>query len=154
MRRHLFLVSAVILGLFVANGAMADDDDDDRNAGRRTFVGLWQGLDSFDGSTQYLSITCKSRRYCDVRLIDTSFGLSCPNPPQTGFASGKGSIRRNVLHVSLTLFCHDSPKPIGPQENKFVWDRRNNTLLNLNNDLDDPDAPPQAVSNVFHKISR
>jgi hypothetical protein len=78
MFRHLLVISAFVVGLAGANGAAADDDDD-RNGGRQAFVGLWQGIDSFDGSTQLLSVTCKSRKSCDVRLNDTSFGLSCPD---------------------------------------------------------------------------
>ena len=90
--RQILFIPAMIFELLFSNIAAAGDDD--RNADRRAFVGLWQGIDSFDGSTQFLSITCASRKSCDVRLNDTSFELSCPNPPQTGFARDEGSIKK------------------------------------------------------------
>ena len=98
MRRQLFLSAAVILGLILVGGpGVGDDEDVDRNFGRRAFVGLWQAIDSFDGSTQLLSITCSRGGGCDVRLNDTLYTLSCPN--QIGFAQGDGTVRRDVLTV-------------------------------------------------------
>ena len=142
MRRHLLLAAAVILGLVLVGGpSVGADGDGDRNSHRRAFVGLWQAIDSFDGSTQLLSITCSRGRSCDVRLNDTLFTLSCPN--QIGFAQGDGSIRRDVLTVELTLTCGDTTVS---QLNEFVFDRKSGTLTNFN---DDPSLP-----NVFHKISR
>jgi hypothetical protein len=125
-------------------------------SGRQAFVGLWQGIDSFDGSTQYLSVTCKSRKSCDVRLNDTSFGLSCPGGSQTGFGRGEGSIKRNVLSVALKLRCADGTGHPA-QDNLFILDRRNGTLTNENNDFDGDLTSfeePKPVFNVFHKISR
>jgi hypothetical protein len=148
MRYHLFLASAVILGLGLTSGAMADGDD--RGVGQRAFVGLWQGIDSFDGSTQLVSITCSSRKTCDVRLNDTAFTLSCPIN-ELGFAEGLGSINRNVLTVDLTLTCSNSGVVFGPQLNEFVLDRKNGTLTNLNSDNDND---PEPVDNVFHRISK
>ena len=149
MRWPLFLASAVILGLVLTNGAMADDgDDNDRDVDQRVLVGLWQAIDSFDGSTQLLSITCSRRRACDVRLNDTASTLSCQN--QIGFAQGVGSINRHVLTVELTLYCSNldgTSDLVGSQENEFVLDRRNGTLTNINDD-------PIPVPNVFHKISK
>jgi hypothetical protein len=121
--------------------ALADDDQE-------AMVGLWQAIDSFDGSTQLLSITCSQRSDCDVRLNDTAFTLSCHN--QIGFAQGVGSIEHNVLAVELTLHCSNldgTPVLVGSQENEFVLDRRSNTLTNINDD-------PTPVPNVFHKISK
>ncbi len=115
--------------------------------GGSPFVGLWQAIDSFDGSTQYLSITCSRREDCDVRLNDTAFTLSCPN--QIGFAEGAGSADHNVLTVELTLFCSNldgTSDEAGSQLNEFVVDHKNGTLVNIN---DDP-----GPANVFHKISR
>lgn len=115
--------------------------------GQRRFVGLWQAIDSFDGSTQLLSITCSRQGDFDVRLNDTAFTLSCQN--QIGFAQGVGSINRNVLTVELTLYCSNldgTSDLVVSQENEFVLDRRNGTLLNIN---DDP-----GPANVFHRISK
>ena len=115
--------------------------------GYRPFVGLWQAIDSYDGSTQYLSITCSPKSECDVRLNDTAFTLSCED--QLGFARGLGSISHNVLTVELTLNCSNldgTSTEFGTQVNQFVLDRRNGTLTNLNDD-------PVPVHNVFHKIS-
>ena len=149
MQRHLLLASPVIVGLFLCHGAIADDDSDRNNGDDQSaFVGLWQGLDSYDGSTQYLSITCSRRNTCDVRLTDTAFTLSCPN--QMGFAQGEGSIERRVLTVELTLRCSDSfgtSVTVGSQDNDFVLDRKNGTLTNVNDD-------PVPVPNVFHRISK
>jgi hypothetical protein len=117
--------------------------------GHQAFVGLWQAIDSFDGSTQFLSITCTNKKVCDVRLNDTAFTLSCPN--QIGFADGVGSIDGQVLSVDLTLFCSnlDGTSDLAgpPQENTFVLDRKNGILTNLNDD-------PNPVPNVFHRISK
>ncbi|MEC4674770.1 MAG: hypothetical protein VST68_11325 [Nitrospirota bacterium] len=153
MRIPLFLASALILGLVFTSGAIADDDDDDdRRGGRQAFVGLWQAIDSNDGSTQLLSVTCSRRRACDVRLNDTAFQAACEDNQignQIGFAQGVESIKRNVLTVNLTLTCTEDmgmqSDPIS-QENEFVLDRRNGTLTNNNDDnLEFP--------NVFHRIS-
>lgn len=121
--------------------ALADDDQE-------AIVGLWQAIDSFDGSTQFLSITCSHRSDCDVRLNDTAFTLSCKN--QIGFAHGVGSIDHDVLTVELTLHCSNldgTSVLAGSQENKFVLDSRNNTLTNINDD-------PTPLPNVFHRISK
>lgn len=152
MRRYLIVSFAALFCLVHSAAVLADRDG--RDAGGTDFIGLWQAIDSFDGSTQYLSITCSKRNRCDVRLNDTSFGISCPNPPQTGFARGKGSIKRNVLTVALTLTCEGSDDPIGPQPNDFVLDRRNGTLINLNDDVDPDNPDAEVVPNVFHRISR
>lgn len=141
MRRQLSLAAALILGLVLIGGPSVGDDASDRSSRRRAFVGLWQAIDSLDGSTQLLSITCSRGGGCDVRLNDTLFTLSCPN--QIGFAQGDGSIRRDVLTVELTLTCGDTAVS---QLNEFVLDRKNDTLTNFN---DDPSLP-----NVFHRISR
>lgn len=169
MRSQLLLTSAVILGLvftgkalaeagdrdvgqhqFVGQGQVIDRSDVGHNRGldQGAFVGLWQGLDSSDGSTQFLSITCSHRRSCDVRLNDTAFTTSCQN--QIGFAQGEGSIKGLVLTVDLTLSCSNldgTSNTAGSQVNEFVLDRKNRTLTNINDD-------PFPLSNVFHKISQ
>jgi hypothetical protein len=142
--RTLFLAFSMILGLALASVSMAAG-----HHGRDTkaFIGLWEGIDSFDGSTQLLSITCNRDGACDVRLNDTAFTLSCEN--QIGFARGEGSIKGDVLTVDLTLSCSNldgTSTPGGMQANEFVLDRRNRTLTNIN---DDPGVPK-----VFHRISQ
>ena len=98
--RHLslFFACSVILGLALTSASMADDT---HGVGQWDFVGLWQAIDSLDGSTQLLSISCARDKSCDVRLNDTAFTLSCDN--QIDFAHGVGSTERNVLTVELTL---------------------------------------------------
>jgi hypothetical protein len=142
MRHQLLPASALIVALALVSGpSAAKNAEGAREADHRAFVGLWQAIDSLDGSTQLLSITCARGEGCDVRLNDTLFTLSCPN--QIGFAQGDGTIRRGVLTVELTLTCGDTTLS---QLNEFVFDRSNGTLTNLN---DDPGLP-----NVFHRISR
>jgi len=144
-RRNLSLAFSVIIGIALASVSMAAAAD---GAGQRAFVGLWQAIDSFDGSTQLLSITCARNGSCDVRLNDTAFTLSCAN--QIGFARGVGSVDRDVLTVEVTLYCSNldgTSDLAGTQLNKFVLDRINRTLTNINDD-------PVPVSNVFHRISR
>jgi hypothetical protein len=136
---------AVILGLLLTRASLAEDA---RGGSQEAFVGLWQAIDSFDGSTQLLSITCARDESCDVRLNDTAFTLSCNN--QIGFARGVGSIKRHTLTVEFTLYCSNldgTSTLAGTQENAFVLDRRNGTLTNFNDD-------PVPVPNVFHKISQ
>lgn len=135
-----FLVATLFAGSALARG--------DRGADVRAFEGLWQAIDTFDGSTQRMSIACERRDACDVRLNDTAFTLSCPN--EIGFADGTGRIHGNVLRVELTLRCTSpdgSSSVAGSQDNEFVLDRRRGTLTNLN---DDPVEQP----NVFYRISR
>ena len=113
----------------------------------KAFVGLWQAIDIFDGSTQFLSITCTRDRSCDVRLNDTAFTLSCQN--QIGVGRGEGSVTGDTLTVDLTVFCSNldgTSTLAGTQENAFVLDRKNGTLTNINDD-------PVPAPNVFHKIS-
>ena len=145
-RRYiLFLASAVIFELALTSASIAADA---RGASQEAFIGLWQAVDSFDGSTQHLSITCTRDRLCDVRLNDTAFTLSCQN--RLGFARGIGSIRGDTLTVELTLSCSNldgTSNLAGSQENAFVLDRRSGTLTNINND-------PVPAPNVFHKISQ
>jgi hypothetical protein len=119
-----------------------------QNPGFPNFEGLWQAIDTHDGSTQLLSVICSRETGCDVRLNDTAFTLSCPN--QIGFAQGTGDIAHNVLSVELTLHCTNpdgSSTPVGSQLNEFVLDRRTGTLTNLNDD-------PVPLFNLFHRISR
>jgi hypothetical protein len=158
--RNLLFVFSILLGLGLASVSMADGHrgpsprnfctgvrDIEAFASAQPFVGLWQGIDSFDGSTQFLSITCNCDGVCDVRLNDTAFTLSCEN--QIGFAQGEGSITGNVLTVDLTLSCSNldgTSTPGGTQTNEFVLDRKNRTLTNIN---DDP-----GVYKVFHRISQ
>lgn len=145
MHHNLFLLPAAILGLALSGWTHAANTHD---TGQRAFTGLWQAIDSFDGSTQLLSITCTPDSSCDVRLNDTAFTHSCQN--QIGFAQGTGSIIRDVLTVEITLYCSNldgTSTLAGTQVNEFVLDRRNKTLTNLNDD-------PVPVPNVFHRISR
>jgi hypothetical protein len=143
--RTLFLASAVILGLVLPIASVADDLG---GRGQKAFVGLWQAIDSFDGSTQLLSITCTQDGSCDTRLNDSAFTLACKN--QIGFARGVGWIAGDTLNVELTLYCSNldgTSSMGGVQQNAFVLDRRNGILTNINND-------PVPVPNVFHKISQ
>jgi hypothetical protein len=143
--RTLFLASAVILEIVLASASMANARG---GGGQEAFVGLWQAIDSFDGSTQLLSIACTRQGSCDVRLNDTAFTLSCKN--QIGFARGVGSIEGDTLTVELTLYCSNldgTSNLAGTQENAFVLDRRNGTLTNINDD-------PVPVRNMFYRISK
>ena len=145
MRRALFLASAMVLVLGLPGPSMADNSG---GGSQKAFVGLWKAIDSFDGSTQLLSITCVRDKSCDVRLNDTAFTLSCEN--QIGFARGEGSTDGDTLTVELTLYCSNldgTSTLAGVQLNAFVLDRKNGTLTNIN---DDPGPAP----NVFHKISQ
>ncbi len=144
-RRSLLFAFSVILGLVLTGVCIADDS---LGGGQQPFVGLWQAIDSFDGSTQLLSITCDRNRSCDVRLNDTAFTLSCQN--QIGFAHGVGSIEHHVLTVEFTLYCSNldgTSSEAGTQVNKFVLNNKNKTLTNINDD-------PLPVPNVFHRISQ
>ena len=145
MRRSLFIVFSLILGVVLTGVVKANERHD---AGQSPFVGFWEAIDSYDGSTQRLSVTCARDKSCDVRLNDTAFTLSCNN--QIGFAHGVGSIDGNVLTVNLSLACSNpdgTTTPAGSQLNKFVLNPRNKTLTNLNDD-------PVPVRNVFFKVSQ
>ncbi len=143
-RRTLLFISGMILSLALASVNLAAKPGAE---GRKDFVGLWQAIDTFDGSTQFLSITCDRDNSCDVRLNDTTFTLSCQN--QIGVARGVGSIVGDTLTVTFTLSCSNlngTSSVVGTQLNEFVLDRKNGILTNINDD-------PVPVPNVFHKIS-
>jgi hypothetical protein len=103
MRKGICILGITAVLLAVVQISTVVRADDARGGGQEAFVGLWQAIESFDGSTQLLSITCTRDRSCDVRLNDTAFTLSCQN--QIGFARGMGSIKGNTLTVDLTLYC-------------------------------------------------
>ena len=140
MRYYIIIASVVFLGLVFPSGTKAE-------LNRFDFVGLWQAIDTLDGSTQLLSISCADFNDCDVRLNDTSFTDSCPN--QIGFAQGKGSIRGRELTVVLNLTCTNTegPSETLSQLNKFVMDLRNGTLINLNDDI-------SPGPNLFYRINQ
>ena len=73
MRRTLMLILTLALGLALTAGAHAGKPKP--KPGPKAFIGLWEAIDSSDGSTQRLSITCSGRQSCDVRLNDTLFSL-------------------------------------------------------------------------------
>ena len=145
VRLNRSLAFALSLGLTLTGVSIANAAG---GSGPRAFVGLWEAIDSFDGSTQRLSITCAPTGSCDVRVNDTAFTHSCEN--QIGFARGIGSVERDVLTVALTLYCSnlDGMSTLaGTQANQFMLDRINRTLTNINDD-------PVPVHNVFHLISQ
>ena len=147
MPYYFLFASVVILCSCVTNVTFADNDRDnekDRHDQVEAFVGLWQAIDSFDGSTQRLSVTCSNRKKCDVRLNDTAFTDACQDQIM-GFAQGKGRIKNGVLSVKLTLTCSNSMTL--EQQNFFVLNPKNGTLRNDNSD--DLEFP-----NVFHRISK
>jgi len=145
MHRRWIPFAAALLATAFAASAFAKGD---RAASAAGFEGLWQAIDTFDGSTQHVSILCDRGGECDVRLNDTAFTLSCPN--EIGFARGTGRIRGDILSVELTLRCTNpdgTSDVAGSQENEFVLDRRRGTLTNRNDD-------PVDFPGVFFRISR
>ena len=112
--------------------------------GPRAFVGLWEGIDPFDGSLQRLSITCADDMTCDVRLTD-SFFTDCEG--ETGFAQGEGIIEDGALSVSAFMLTCNNGETLEDSE-LFVPDFANGTLINL--DARSDISPPTA----FHKISQ
>ena len=81
--------SQIIIAMSVVSAVSATSTASPRDhslpLGPLAFVGLWEGIDPFDGSTQRLSITCSNQTVCDIRLTDTLF-TDCGGG--TGFARG------------------------------------------------------------------
>lgn len=163
MRRDL-LATAVMLTSLLAPGSMARAGDEGPLVGPRVFVGLWEGIDPSDGSTQHVSITCaegfrdgqrsatsgssathrqgrdQAVTICDVRLTDTFF-TDCAGA--MGFAQGDGAIEDGFLVVAeFRLACQNGDTLTDSE--LFIPDFANGTLIN------DDGRPP---STVFHRIS-
>ena len=137
------LVVLGIVALTLASGA-AEARNERLALGPRAFVGLWQGIDPFDGSVQLLSIACSDQTTCDVRLTDTVF-TDCDGG--TGFAQGEGIIEDDLLAVeTFDLTCNDGTSLIASEV--FVPDFANGTLINL--DARSDISPPTA----FHRLSQ
>jgi hypothetical protein len=133
---------AFVLGLSFAGGAGAEDRHHDRYIGSRFFIGLWEGIDTFDGSTQSLSVTCSGGKLCDVRLNDTFFS-DCEGG--LGFARGEGLINNGVLTIAEFLLTCSNGDLLSESGSSFVLDVRNSTLTYHDNSHEPPI--------VFHRIS-
>lgn len=144
MRREVQITIAAIVVSATSSALAAGPRSQSPPLGPLAFVGLWEGIDPFDGSTQRLSITCSDQTFCDIRLTDTVF-TDCGGG--TGFARGEGVIEDGAMSVPEFLLTCQNGLVLEASE-MFVPDFANGTLINL--DARSSSSP----STVFHKISR
>ncbi len=107
------------------------------------FSGLWEGIDTGDGSLTQRQITCAQDDSCLVLGADSLFSFCETNQ---GILRGQGSIDGNVLNVpDFTLTCIQDNKEVSV-DTTFSLDLHNRTLLE---ESVDPNISPI----TFHKVS-
>ncbi|CAB9508916.1 unknown protein [Seminavis robusta] len=129
--------------LATVSGDMLDFDEGsgDPAAGANPFLGLWEGLDTFDGSIIRYSITCDGDT-CDVRGSDSYRSDLDPDgdficEPTGRFLSyGEGTVDGNTLTIPETTFaCAESPGVEIYQEGDYlVYDEMNKVATIMTTD--------------------
>ena len=108
------------------------------------FSGLWEGVDTGDGSLTQRQITCTKDGSCLILGADSLFSFCDTNQ---GILRGQGSIDGDVLNVpGFTLTCIKDNKEVSV-DTTFSLDRHNLTLL-------EQTVEPSISPITFNKISR
>lgn len=144
------VLSYTLLGLLLCRGSLAT------NYGKtlEKYIGLWQAIDTFDGTTMTFSITC-DKKECDVRLndsyrSDTPSLDTCLEGNGRFFAWGTGKPKgQNKLAIKdFTFVCAGDPTNEVMQKGDVLRYDNYNKVLSLETDDEGYRYPP-----VFHKIS-
>ncbi len=108
------------------------------------FIGLWEGVDTGDGSLTQRQITRTPDGSFIILGADSFFSFCKINQ---GILRGEGSIEEDVLKVpEFTLTCFKDKKEVSV-DTSFSFDHQNRTLLEKTVD-------PTISPITFHKISR
>ena len=117
--KRLFTILIVVFSIILAGTVHA------ARWNKKNFIGLWQGIDLYDGSEVLISITVNSARIFDIIWSESYIG-SCGGG--RGIVKGTGVLEDSVIiSEDLTLTCFDGPI-VGPMRMEFVFDPLNGTL--------------------------
>lgn len=139
-RMPLTLSATLLLACVAATPSLA--------ANTRAFAGLFEGVDTNDGSLTQRQIICADGASCTVLGSDTFFSL-CVDSDGRGILQGDGTIRGDVLSVpAFTLTCADGTTAV-TVPTTFTLDRGTGTLV----EQVDPTVAPTIQSITFHRIN-
>ena len=118
--------------------------------GTRFFIGLWQGVDTLDGSEILVSISDNNRDgILEVRYTETFFTTCIAQDKgfngSPGLVEGVGTIEAKTLTWTFSFKCYDpatnSLAEIETGTATFEANRRNNILVD-------------ASGNILHRVGR
>lgn len=117
------------------------------NGNNNHFSGLWQGIDSGDGSLSFLSISdANNDGVMTIRLGDTFFSMCkeagyAQNP---GLVEGTGTVQNMVLTWDYSFKCYN------PTTNKLVELRKGSIKLHFNSK---EDIIVDDEGEIYHHVS-
>jgi len=136
-----FLVGVVSAFLLPGNAAAV---------GNRFFIGLWQGIDTLDGSEMLVSINDNDRDgILEVRLTETFFATCIAQNKgfsgSPGILEGTGTVNGKILTWNFSFKCYDpatnSLTEILTGPSTYEAHRRDNILVD-------------EEGNIFHRIGK
>ena len=137
--RRLFIISIVVFSIILASTVQAGGLFQ-----KLYFIGLWEGIDNYDGSEAQRSITLNR---------DGTFNIIGQEPITSGCAGERGMVTATgvleggvINSDDFTLSCFNDNGPFGPGEVTYKPDKLNGTLIE---DFPDSIFGPM----VLHKIS-
>ena len=137
--KRLFAFLTVVFFIFLASTVQAD------GISKRYFVGLWEGVDSYDGSEAQRSITLNS---------DGTFSIIGQEPytngcgGERGLVTGTGVLEGGIIiSEDIALICFNGRGPFENMRAMYIPDKLNRTLVE---DFPDSNFEPM----VLHKISK
>jgi hypothetical protein len=138
--RRLFIISIVVFSMILASTVQAG-----RLFQKLNFVGLWQGIDPFDGSEAQRLITLNS---------DGTFNIIGQEPYTSGCNGERGMVTAIgvleggvIITDDFALICFNGSDPFGPYYGTYTPDKLNGTLIE-----DFPDSSRFRPTSL-HKIS-
>jgi len=132
--RYLGAVATAAILAMAATPVIADDDD---------WAGLYQGLDAFDGSVDYLSIVPSSDGKFDIRVVPSAISL-CESKVGWIVAEGRLVDDETLARENVKVHCSDAEPKSVPDG---VYSRDDQTgILTI-------ETPDDKRTNYYHKIS-
>ena len=133
-------ISIVVFSIIIASNAQADGF-----LQKFYFVGLWQGIDDFDGSEVQRSITLNNDGTFNI-IGQEPYTNFCGN--KRGKVTGTGRLEGGlIISDDFTITCYDPPKQSDEYTVEYRPDKLNGTLI-----VNAP-AFPQFPETILHKIS-
>lgn len=137
--KRLFTISLVVFSLILASTVQAGGIFQ-----QFYFIGLWEGIDSSDGSEAQRSITLNSNGTFNI-IGQEPYTSGCKG--ERGMVTATGVLEGGVIiSEDFTLSCFNDNGPFGPGEVTYKPDKLNGTLIE---DFPDSIFGPM----VLHKIS-
>jgi hypothetical protein len=132
--RYLGAVATAAILAMAATPVIADDDD---------WTGLYQGLDAFDGSVDYLSIVPSSNGKFDIRVVPSVISL-CESKVGWILAEGRLVDDETLARENVKVHCSGAEPKSVPDG---VYRRDDQTgILTI-------ETPDDKRTNYYHKIS-